>query len=110
MDNLIDYDDVKSVLHHLNTDDTIASAHGILCGFACIKPDLALDDWLGEVLVSIDLNNLSEKSAHEQLAQIYNNTLLQLSDATLTFNYSLQTKIARSESKPIHLFSGVKDF
>jgi uncharacterized protein YgfB (UPF0149 family) len=85
MDNLIDYDQVKSVLHHLNTDDTIASAHGILCGFACIKPDLALDDWLGEVLVSIDLNNLSEKSAHEQLAQIYNNTLLQLGDATLNF-------------------------
>lgn len=56
-----------------------------MCGFACIKPDLALDDWLGEVLVSIDLNNLSEKSAHEQLAQIYNNTLLQLSDATLNF-------------------------
>ena len=85
MDNLIDYDEVKSVLHHLNTDDTIASAHGILCGFACIKPDLALDDWLGEILVSIDLTNLNDKSAHEQLAQIYNNTLLQLSDATLNF-------------------------
>ncbi len=85
MSNLIDYDQVKNVLHRLNTDDTIASAHGILCGFACIKPDLLLDDWLNEVLVSIDLDNLNEKSAHEQLAQVYNNTLLQLGDATLNF-------------------------
>ncbi len=85
MSNLIDYDQVKNVLHRLNTDDTIASAHGILCGFACIKPDLSLDDWLNEVLVSIDLDNLNEKSAHEQLAQVYNNTLLQLGDATLNF-------------------------
>ncbi|HIM57821.1 MAG TPA: YecA family protein [Gammaproteobacteria bacterium] len=85
MSNLIDYDQVKNVLHRLNTDDTIASAHGILCGFSCIKPDLALDDWLNEILVSIDLDNLNEKSAHEQLAQVYNNTLLQLGDATLNF-------------------------
>ena len=85
MNNLIDYDEVKNILHHLNTDDTITSAHGILCGFACVKPELNLDDWLGEILVSIDLNNLNEKAAHEQLAQIYNNTLLQLGDATLNF-------------------------
>ncbi len=85
MNNAIDYDEAKSVLHLLNTDDTISSAHGILCGFACVKPDLTLDNWLGEILVSIDLNNLNEKLAHEQLAQIYNNTLLQLNDATLNF-------------------------
>ena len=85
MENTLDYDEFKTTLYHLNTDDTIASAHGILCGFACVKPDLALDDWLNEVLVSIDFNNLNEKSAHEQHAQIYNNTLTQLSDATLNF-------------------------
>ena len=81
----IDYDQVKTVLHSLNTDDTIASAHGILCGFACVKPDLALDDWLGEILVSIDLNNLKQKAAHQQLAQLYNDTLSQLNNPTLNF-------------------------
>ncbi|SMM98346.1 FIG001590: Putative conserved exported protein precursor [uncultured Candidatus Thioglobus sp.] len=81
----IEYDDVKNVLHSLNTDDTPSSAHGILCGFACVKPDLALDDWMNEVLVSIDFDNVNEKSAHQQLAQIYNNTLSQLGDATLNF-------------------------
>ena len=85
MGSSTNYNEVKSLLYKLNTDDTIASAHGILCGFACVKPDLKLDDWLNEILVSIDLNNLNEKSAHEQLAQIYNNTLSELSDATLNF-------------------------
>ncbi len=80
-----DYDELKNVLHHLNTDDTVSSAHGILCGFSCVKPDLTLDDWLNEVLVSIDLNNVNEKSEHETLAKIYNNTLLQLNDETLDF-------------------------
>lgn len=85
MDNIINYDEVKNILHCLNTDDTIASAHGILCGFACVKSELSLDEWLNEVLVSIDFDNLNEKSAHEKLAQIYNNTRLQLSDETLNF-------------------------
>ncbi|CAB5497093.1 hypothetical protein THERMOT_634 [Bathymodiolus thermophilus thioautotrophic gill symbiont] len=85
MEIIINYNEVKNTLHHLNTDDTIASAHGILCGFACVKPDLSLDEWLNEVLVSIDFDNLNEKSAHEKLAQIYNSTLLQLGDETLNF-------------------------
>ncbi|VVM27905.1 hypothetical protein BSPWISOXPB_2151 [uncultured Gammaproteobacteria bacterium] len=93
--NLIDYDEVKGTLHNLNTDDTIASAHGILCGFSCVKPELKLDDWLNEVLVSIDLTNVNEKEAHEQLAKIYNTTLSQLSDATLNF----QLLIANEDSK-----------
>ncbi|WP_225879701.1 UPF0149 family protein [Abyssogena phaseoliformis symbiont] len=63
MSNKLNFDQLKTTLHHLNTDDTISSAHGILCGFACVKPNLSLDDWLNEVLVSINLNNLNEKSA-----------------------------------------------
>jgi uncharacterized protein YgfB (UPF0149 family) len=93
--NLINYDEVKSTLHNLNTDDTIASAHGILCGFSCVKPDLKLDDWLNEVLVSIDLTNVNEKDAHEQLAKIYNTTLSQLSDATLNFQLLIADEDAR---------------
>ncbi|MDC9726974.1 MAG: YecA family protein [Candidatus Thioglobus sp.] len=95
MNNLLDYDDLKATLHVLNTDDTISSAHGILCGFACVKPELTLDDWLNEVLVSIDLNNLNEKSAHEALAQIFNGTLSQLNDATLDFQLLMADEDAR---------------
>ncbi|MCH9645875.1 MAG: YecA family protein [Proteobacteria bacterium] len=95
MNNLLDYDNLKSTLHTLNTDDTISSAHGILCGFACVKPDLTLDDWLNEVLVSIDLNNLNEKLAHESLAQIFNETLSQLNDATLDFQLLTADEDAR---------------
>lgn len=95
MSNKLNFNQLKTTLHHLNTDDTISSAHGILCGFACVKPDLSLDDWLNEVLVSIDLNNLNEKSAHAELAQIFNKTLSQLSDETLDF----QPLIADDEEK-----------
>ena len=91
----LDYDLLKTTLHHLNTDDTISSSHGILCGFACVKPELTLDDWLNEVLVSIDQNNLNEKSAHEELAQIFNTTLSQLNDETLDF----QLLIADEDSR-----------
>ncbi len=95
MSTQFDYDELKTTLHPLNTDDTISSAHGILCGFACVKPDLTLDDWLNEVLVSIDLNNLNEKTAHENLAQIYNNTLSQLSDETLNFQLLIADESCR---------------
>jgi len=83
MNSPLDYDALKSTLHTLNTDDTISSAHGILCGFSCVKPDLNLDDWLNEIIVSIDLNNLSEKSAHEELAMIFNETSSQMKTQNL---------------------------
>lgn len=85
MSTLIDYDEVKNMLLPLNTDDTIASAHGILCGVACVKPDLSLEDWLTEVLSDADLNNLNKKATQDQLAQIYEHTLAQLNDAVLNF-------------------------
>jgi hypothetical protein len=85
MEEALDYELFKTTLHPLNTDETISSAHGILCGFACVKPDLGLEDWLNEVLVSIDLNNINQKNAHQELAQIYNNTISQLNDVTLNF-------------------------
>ncbi len=81
----INYDLAKDFFNKLNTDDTISSAHGLLCGFYCVKQDLELDDWLNEVLVSIDLNNLLEKEAHQVLAEVFNNTSEQLADPTLNF-------------------------
>ena len=86
MSESIDYDVVKDVLHGLNSDDTISSAHGILCGFTCSKPDVTIDNWLGEVLVNIDLNNLSEKEAFGRLTEIFNNTNEQLADPVLNFS------------------------
>ena len=85
MSQPINYDLAKDALQKLNTDDTISSAHGLLCGFYCVKQDIQLDDWLNEILVTIDLNNLIEKEAHHVLAEIFNNTNEQLSDTTLNF-------------------------
>ena len=85
MSQPINFDLAKDALQKLNTDDTISSAHGLLCGFYCVKQDIGLDDWLNEILVTIDLNNLIEKEAHQVLAEIFNNTSEQLSDPTLNF-------------------------
>ena len=81
----INYDLARDALQKLNTDDTISSAHGLLCGFYCVKQDISLDDWLNEVLVSIDLKNILEKESHQVLAETFNNTSDQLSDPTLNF-------------------------
>ena len=81
----INYDLARDALQKLNTDDTISSAHGLLCGFYCVKQDISLDDWLNEVLVSIDLKNILEKESHQVLAETFNNTNDQLSDPTLNF-------------------------
>ena len=81
----INYDLARDALQKLNTDDTISSAHGLLCGFYCGKQDISLDDWLNEVLVNIDLNNIVEKESHQVLAEIFNNTSEQLADPTLNF-------------------------
>ncbi len=85
MSQPINYDLAKDALQKLNTDDTISSAHGLLCGFYCVKQDILLDDWLNEVIVTIDLNNLLEKASHQVLAEIFNNTSEQLADPTLNF-------------------------
>ena len=85
MGQSINYDLSKDALQKLNTDDTISSAHGLLCGFYCVKQDIQLDDWLNEVLVSIDLNDLIAKESHQVLAEIFNNTSDQLADPTLNF-------------------------
>ena len=81
----INYDLARDALQKLNTDDTISSAHGLLCGFYCVKQDVSLDDWLNEVLVSIDLKNILAKESHQVLAEIFNNTSEQLADPTLNF-------------------------
>ena len=85
MSQPINYDLAKDAIQKLNTDDTISSAHGLLCGFYCVKQDILLDDWLNEVIVTIDLNNLLEKASHQVLAEIFNNTSEQLADPTLNF-------------------------
>ncbi len=85
MSQTINFDLAKEALEHLNTDDSISSAHGILCGFSCAKKDISMDDWLNEVLASIDLNNINEKESHQVMAEIFNSTTEQLGDPTLNF-------------------------
>ena len=81
----MNYDLARAGVQKLTTDATNSSAHGLLCGFYCVKQDISIDDWLNEVLVNIDLNNIVEKESHQVLAEIFNNTSEQLADPTLNF-------------------------
>ncbi len=85
MSQKVDFDLANESFNRLNTDDSIASAHGILCGFSCVKKNVSLDDWLNEVLVSADLNNVNEKQSHQVMTEIFNSTTEQLADPTLNF-------------------------
>jgi yecA family protein len=79
------HEDLKNILHSLDTDDTLSSAHGILCGFACLKSDLLIDDWLNEILNNVDFNDSGVQNIQEHLTHIFNETQLQLNDETLNF-------------------------
>ena len=95
MSHTLDYDEFKSILFDLDTDDTISSAHGILCGFACVKPEIKLKDWLTEVLANENLEQFSQHPSHQDLAKIFNQTLLELADPTLNFNLLVAGENAR---------------
>jgi uncharacterized protein YgfB (UPF0149 family) len=82
--NELDYDLFKNSLYDLDTDDTISSAHGILCGFACVNVELNLEEWLGELLLGADFD-LQMIKTKEELAFIFNKTLEQLNSETLNF-------------------------
>ena len=104
----INYDLARDALQKLNTDDTISSAHGLLCGFYCVKQDISIDDWLNEVLVSIDLNNILEKESHQVLAEIFNNTSEQLADPTLNFWPVIADDVSSLRDRQTPLLSGAK--
>ena len=88
MSELIDYDTAKKAFSELNTDYTASFAHGMLCGFACVKPNIKIESWLDEVLVNTNtsLNNLSKKDSFKQFSEIFNRTNEQLFDPTLNFS------------------------
>ena len=95
MSDKLNYNQLRTSLHSLNTDDTISSAHGLLCGFACVEPDLSLEDWLNEILLSADRHDVNVKIAYESLAHIFNQTRIQLNDATFDFQLLIAGQDAR---------------
>ncbi|SFV68548.1 FIG001590: Putative conserved exported protein precursor [hydrothermal vent metagenome] len=77
--------EVEHAMSHLNVDDDASYAHGVLCGMVVVKGKINLDEWLNEVIVSIDFNNLLEKQSHNLLTILFERTIAQLADPVLRF-------------------------
>jgi uncharacterized protein YgfB (UPF0149 family) len=78
---MIDYQIAKEALEKFSTTETIASSHGVLCGYACVNPEITLENWIYEVL-----EEYNKDDDFSVLASIFNSTLEELSDAELNFN------------------------
>lgn len=78
---MIEYQLAKEAFEAFSTTETIASAHGILSGYACVNVDITIENWLYEVL-----EEYSKDDDFSVLAKIFNSTLEELSDPELNFN------------------------
>lgn len=78
---MLEYEICKLELQKFDTNETISSAQGILCGYACVKSDITLNLWLNEII-----NQLDSKKDSAILANIFNDTIEQMNDSTLNFN------------------------
>lgn len=78
-------EDVSQAISTLNVDDNASSAHGVLCGMAIVKGVVTLDEWLNEVIVSVDFDNLEQNQSHQQLSLLFERTIAQLADPVLRF-------------------------
>jgi uncharacterized protein YgfB (UPF0149 family) len=78
---MLDYTIAKEAFEKFSSTDTMASAHGILCGYACVNVDITLENWLYEVL-----EEYSPDDDFSVLASIFNTTLEELSDPELNFH------------------------
>ena len=78
---MIEYQISNLEWQKFKTTNSLANAHGLLCGYACVNPDITLENWLFETLEEYDKND-----DFSILAGIFNTTLEGLSDAELNFN------------------------
>ena len=82
---MIDYQIAKLELQKFKTTDTIATAHGLLCGYACVNTEIKLENWLFEILEEYDKDD-----DFSVLASVFNQSLDELSDPALNFNLLIE--------------------
>ncbi len=86
MGNLPGFLESNKALKQLKSNDTIASAHGILCALKCIDKNITLDNWLKEVTNDdIDMNNIIHKQSYAKLSEVFEMTKKQLKSNNFEF-------------------------
>ena len=84
MDNLPGFSESNKALKQLKSNDTIASAHGILCALKCINKNITLDNWLKEV-TNEDMSNIIHKQSYAKLSEVFEITKKQLKSNDFEF-------------------------
>lgn len=82
---MIEYQLAALELEKFSTTESISSAHGLLCGYACVNPDITFENWIYEIL-----DEYSKDDDFSVLSAIFNQTLEQLSDSELNFKLLIE--------------------
>lgn len=79
--NKISFDEAHDHIKALDTDETTASAHGILCGLLCVNSSNIIHTWIDEIIN----NNEQNLDAYKPLEAIFNQTVLELNSEEFSF-------------------------
>ena len=80
----LDYNECEAIFNELNSDYSFSYAHGMLCGFLCVKDDVSPELWLSEIL-NTDIKEVDKMQNCAAIYKIFNNTKQQLNDTNLNF-------------------------
>ncbi len=89
----MNYLTISEELSEFHFAEDVCFSHGLLCGYAIIKPELEFSQWLNEILEEYN----SEQQSLTPLQKLFNETLSSLSDAELDFSLLLNTDSAKLE-------------
>jgi len=84
-----EYQALQDALECADADMYASESHGVLCGMICAAGQADLSQWLEQVFVEFDLNNMHIKEASQLLAGLFENSKIQLNDATVDFQILL---------------------
>ena len=84
-----EYQHLQDALERADADMYASESHGVLCGMVCAAGQADLSQWLEQVFVEFDLNNMHIKEAAQLLAGLFENSKVQLNDSTADFQILL---------------------
>ncbi|MDH5472556.1 MAG: UPF0149 family protein [Gammaproteobacteria bacterium] len=84
-----DYNRLQDALTKTDAEMSAPESHGALSGMFCAKGQVALADWLNQVFVELDLNNMLVQEASQLLVGLFKSTQEQLNDAGIDYQLLL---------------------
>ena len=83
------YTELDDALRSADANMGAAEAHGVLCGMSCVRGQVKLADWLGQVFDEPDMNIQAIREASQLLVRVFESTRNQLNDPEAGFELLL---------------------